>query len=807
MAETPIPHIPDYELLRIIGKGSYGEVWLAKAVTGTFRAIKIVHRESFDHDRPYEREFSGLKKFEPVSRTHETQVGILHVGRNDEAGFFYYVMELADDLVTGQVINPETYKPWSLRSDLYRVGPLNIHECMDIGLHLAGALGHIHKNGLVHRDVKSSNIIFINRVPKLADIGLVTSTEATRSFVGTEGYIPPEGPGTPQADIYSLGKVLYEISTGRNRLDFPELPTELKDSPDREAMIQFNEVVLKACEEDPSLRYQTAEELRTDLELLKSGRPLRAIASQSSVNKLLLWFFGGSKSLSNIKVGQYPQYGSKKGIWVLSMLLVIALLIISASWMKNGSRSQSGTLKGPGRNYGPPLTDVPGTPSEKELLTGGLIAHWKGDSTNDSAGNHPATIHGNVSFAKGVTGQAFSFNTDGGCVEVADNPDLRFGGKSHVTISAWVFRSSENIPFHIFGKRIKCSRDIGSCDYQLGIDYSIPQTPINKWVFWTLVNDGGWVSIYTNGSFAKHLEDFGPTNSAPFRIGASGDCAGGFLGLIGDVRIYNRTFSAEEIQKLFKLTGGSIKSEPTEGDPAPHSVTLLNSTPPSGLVAWWKGDGNALDFTGRHNGTLMNNATFSMGLGGKAFLLNLSDTNNDFISVPNSSAWAFNTNDFSIELYAKFRDTSGNQAFAACDDGGGSLNKWIFWKNNDHLDFHVVTATGLWWHLSPKTKFTPIRDQWYHLAVTRDSFIIHFYINGVEVWSEPWAGSVPKAVVPLTIGKAESGFYFLGMLQDVRIYNRALSGSEIAEAATVVTSSEKIHIAPTQSSIRGGSND
>ncbi|MBI4661727.1 MAG: hypothetical protein HY735_23130, partial [Verrucomicrobia bacterium] len=93
---TP-PQIPDHELLRLIGRGSYGEVWLARNVMGTFRAVKVVYRRSFDHDRPYEREFAGIQKFEPISRTHESQVDILHIGRNDQAGYFYYVMELADD--------------------------------------------------------------------------------------------------------------------------------------------------------------------------------------------------------------------------------------------------------------------------------------------------------------------------------------------------------------------------------------------------------------------------------------------------------------------------------------------------------------------------------------------------------------------------------------------------------------------------------------------------------------------------------------------------------------------------------------
>ena len=282
------PQIPDHELLRRIGKGAYGEVWLARNVTGAYRAVKIVYRSSFDHDRPYEREFSGMQRYEPVSRTHETQVAILHVGRNDADGYFYYIMEVADDRLTGQEINPDKYEPWTLRGYLHQNGRLPIEECLDIGIHLASALDHIHKNGLVHRDVKPSNIIFIKQVPKLADIGLVSATNAERSFVGTEGYIPPEGPGSPQADIYSLGKVLYEISTGRNRLDFPELPTLLKDLPEREALVQFNEVILKACEDDPKDRYHSAEGMLADLWKLKFGKPIRS--SRRNVRKPVLVF-------------------------------------------------------------------------------------------------------------------------------------------------------------------------------------------------------------------------------------------------------------------------------------------------------------------------------------------------------------------------------------------------------------------------------------------------------------------------------------------------------------------------------------
>jgi serine/threonine protein kinase len=89
-----------------------------------------------------------------------------------------------------------------------------LDECLKIGLALTTALEHLHEHGLVHREINPSNIIFVNGVAKLADIGLVTAMDATVSFVGTSGFLAPEGPGTPQADLYSLSKVLDEMAMG-----------------------------------------------------------------------------------------------------------------------------------------------------------------------------------------------------------------------------------------------------------------------------------------------------------------------------------------------------------------------------------------------------------------------------------------------------------------------------------------------------------------------------------------------------------------------------------------------------------------
>src|SRR5262245_27770647 len=264
----PPPRVADHELVRRIGAGSYGEVWLARSITGQWRAVKVIVRADFSSERPYDREFRGILQFEPISRTHAGLVHVLHVGRDDAGGSFHYVMELADavagpapapeikelaervadpsskpdgpeppkearsseeraDLVppTELVVkpppfSPADYRPRTLASDLKSRGRLPVAEVIALGVELTGALGHVHRHGLVHRDVKPSNVIFVDGQPKLADLGLVAVAKEARSFVGTEGFIPPEGPGSVKADLFALGRLLYEAATGKDRCDF-----------------------------------------------------------------------------------------------------------------------------------------------------------------------------------------------------------------------------------------------------------------------------------------------------------------------------------------------------------------------------------------------------------------------------------------------------------------------------------------------------------------------------------------------------------------------------------------------------------
>lgn len=275
----------------MIGGGAYGEVWLARGVTGALRAVKVVSREDFDDERTFEREFEGIKKFEPISRDHPGLVNILHVGRSaDGKAFYYYVMELGDDVRSGRDINAIEYEPRTLRADNKMAAgkPMPTEECIEVGIALAEALQYLHDLGLAHRDVKPSNVIFVGGKAKLADIGLV-APRGQRTFVGTEGFVPPEGPGSSQADVYSLGKVLYEITTGKDRLDFPELPDDVTPDSNPKQWLALNHVICDTCEPALSRRkIKTAADLAEALRRLQRGKRPQRVRYGAWITMLLL---------------------------------------------------------------------------------------------------------------------------------------------------------------------------------------------------------------------------------------------------------------------------------------------------------------------------------------------------------------------------------------------------------------------------------------------------------------------------------------------------------------------------------------
>jgi len=272
-----LPEAPDYKLFSPpFGEGAYGKVWLARNAAGQWRALKAVYLANFGENAdPYEREFNGIKKYQPVSDRHPGLLRVEFVSEKQD-GYFYYVMELGDPLEPGWEQEPSTYRPRDLVNERTRSQKrrLPVRECVRIGLALSDALDFLHRQGLTHRDIKPQNIIFVNGQPKLADLGLISEIrppDQERTLVGTPGYMPPppERPGTPQADIYALGMVLYVLSTGRSAALFPEITVTLVEGGSAADFLPLNIIILKACQPDPAQRYASAAEMHLALEKVR----------------------------------------------------------------------------------------------------------------------------------------------------------------------------------------------------------------------------------------------------------------------------------------------------------------------------------------------------------------------------------------------------------------------------------------------------------------------------------------------------------------------------------------------------------
>ncbi len=268
-----IPKTPGYQLFQPpIGEGAYGKVWLARNKAGQWRALKAIYLASFNENTdPYDREFNGITRYMAVPGK---PAGLLRIDFVSEKldGYFYYVMELADSLTPNWQKKLVTYQPHDLAAERARApgNRLPVRDCIRLGLVLTEALEALHRHGLTHRDIKPQNVIFVDGQPKLADLGLIAEirpADQVKTYVGTPGYMPPppEYPGTPQADIFALGMVLYVLSTGRNAALFPDISTSLVSQVEPAGFIPLNAIVLKACQPNPANRYATAAEMHRAL--------------------------------------------------------------------------------------------------------------------------------------------------------------------------------------------------------------------------------------------------------------------------------------------------------------------------------------------------------------------------------------------------------------------------------------------------------------------------------------------------------------------------------------------------------------
>jgi hypothetical protein len=207
----------------------------------------------------------------------------------------------------------------------------------------------------------------------------------------------------------------------------------------------------------------------------------------------------------------------------------------------------------------------------------------------------------------------------------------------------------------------------------------------------------------------------------------------------------------------------------------------------AGLIAYYAAEGNANDSADGHDGTALSGVTYGAGKFGQAFQLN-----GAYISVPDDPALTLGDFPFTISVFANFNSISAGglgtlpNVFIGHDEQPGTHPKWIFfYDGNGKPAFHINGGNGGSVFLTPATTIAPLTAEWHNYAITRNAQIYSFYYDGTFLGLVADHSTIPDANAPMTIGQAEGLGQINGRLDDIRIYDTALSPSEIAALQTL----------------------
>jgi serine/threonine-protein kinase len=336
-----------YLIERELAKGGMAEVYLARdQLLDRPVALKSLFTE-------YAREPSFVERFrreaQAAANLNNPNIVAIYDWGN-ESGTYFIVMEY----VEGQ----------SLRDLIRTNAQIDPLLSADVGAEIAAALAAAHRAGVVHRDVKPGNVVITRSgTVKVTDFGIAragTSDNLTQtgSVMGTATYFSPEqAQGLPvdgRSDVYSLGVVLYEMTTGvvpfsgdsPVAVAYKHVREEPVKPSERNAAIppDLEQIILTAMAKDPDLRYQTADDLRSDLLRFRRGRPLAAgpvTAIVSEVPTTATAAAAGvgayTATLANPQVAvdergrqvSGPQYKKKRwNPWVITLLTLLGLTAV-----------------------------------------------------------------------------------------------------------------------------------------------------------------------------------------------------------------------------------------------------------------------------------------------------------------------------------------------------------------------------------------------------------------------------------------------------------------------------------------------
>lgn len=255
--------LPQYEVLEILGRGGMGAVYKARQKSlKRLVAIKILPLGMADD------EFKFVERFQNEAQTmaqmnHPAIVSVYDFGETAD-GLLYFVMEFVDGTDVQKMIQAS--------------GKLSGEYALAITAHVCDALSYAHKRGVIHRDIKPANILIDQEGHiKVADFGLAKMNDPaqtsgltkTNMAMGTPDYVAPEVLTTGmvadhRADLYAVGVMLYQMLTGEVPRGMFKLPSQKGIGSDE----RFDAIICKAMEQDREERYQSAMDVRRDLDVI-----------------------------------------------------------------------------------------------------------------------------------------------------------------------------------------------------------------------------------------------------------------------------------------------------------------------------------------------------------------------------------------------------------------------------------------------------------------------------------------------------------------------------------------------------------
>jgi hypothetical protein len=275
----------DYELFEELGQGGMGVVWRAREIARD-RIVALKRLLRGPASAPQDLERFRVEALAAARLAHPHIVPVFQVGEHD--GHPYFTMQYIEGSTLARKLAD---------------GPMPAQEAARLLVLICQAVHYAHDRGVLHRDLKPSNIL-LDRAgnPYVSDFGLAKRIDVDSSltpsgvFLGTPSYMPPEqaqGAGVgrrvplgPDADVYSLGAILYHMLTGRppfqaaTPIETMLLALEHDPIPPRALNPRVNAdlemIALKCLQKSPSLRYRSAAALALDLDSFLRGEPVSA---------------------------------------------------------------------------------------------------------------------------------------------------------------------------------------------------------------------------------------------------------------------------------------------------------------------------------------------------------------------------------------------------------------------------------------------------------------------------------------------------------------------------------------------------